>query len=373
MSMFNYISLIAFLIEISLASGFCNIIHCYESRQSIAKTTLLAKANYHAHATNGDNNLPVINRRQWLGQSALVSSTFFVSHVHAEGTVDNSKTVPTDKSVIVLGANGGTGRECVSSVLESGRACYATTRSGSFNYDEESSFSLLVKSNPKLFQDQADVTSLDGLLALVDRVNSNEPVGAMIFAASASTKGSNAVDVDCKGVINAAKCCIQRGIPRLVVISSGAVTRPNSAVYKLLNFVGNGIMEAKIRGEDELRNLYNKKELDDKGLGYTVVRPGGLTNEASMGPKFLEVNQGDDKSGRLSRADVAGICVASLDVASSFDTTFECYLKNTAKPVDNVGISNILRSTDPTSYKSGKEGTGKTWNELLSSLRRDFS
>ena len=170
----------------------------------------------------------------------------------------------------------------------------------------------------------------------------------MIFAASASAKGNNAVDVDYQGVINAAQVCIQKNIPRLVIVSSGAVTRPNSAVYKLLNFVGNGIMEAKINGEDKVRELYAREEIMNKGLGYTIVRPGGLTNEAATGPSFLEVNQGDDKSGRLSRADVAGICIGCLDVASSFDTTFECYLKDTAKPVDNVGLSNILRSTDPT-------------------------
>jgi len=157
-----------------------------------------------------------------------------------------------------------------------------------------------------------------------------------------------------------------------VIVSSGAVTRPNSAVYKLLNFVGNGIMEAKIQGEDEVRGLYKSKEVINKGLGYTIVRPGGLTNESPLGPSFLEVNQGDDKSGRLSRADVAGICIGCLDVANSWDTTFECYLKDTAKPVENVGLSNILRSTDPTSYKSGKEGNGDTWDELLGGLKQDF-
>ena len=292
-----------------------------------------------------------INRRELLSQSALISTVFFGASSYADDSITIDGTVPKNRSVIILGANGGTGRECVSAALASGRTCYATTRSGSFNYDEESTTSsVLQKNNPKLIQDQADVTSVDGLFALVDRVNNNksESVGAMIFAASASAKGNNAVDVDYQGVINAAQVCIQKNIPRLVIVSSGAVTRPNSAVYKLLNFVGNGIMEAKINGEDKVRELYAREEIMNKGLGYTIVRPGGLTNEAATGPSFLEVNQGDDKSGRLSRADVAGICIGCLDVASSFDTTFECYLKDTAKPVDNVGLSNILRSTDPT-------------------------
>lgn len=266
---------------------------------------------------------------------------------HADDSSSKLQTVPKNKSIIVLGANGGTGRECVLAALASGRTCYATARSGSFTYEEENESSILSKSNSKLFEDQADVTNVEGLLALVDKLNSNnsESVGAMIFAASASAKENNAVDVDYQGVINVAHVCIEKNIPRLVVVSSGAVTRPNSAVYKLLNFVGNGIMEAKINGEDKVRELYASKEVVEKGLGYTIVRPGGLTNDKALGPSYLEVNQGDDKSGRLSRADVAGTCIGCLDIPTTFDTTFECYLKDTAKPVDNVGLSNILRST----------------------------
>lgn len=223
-----------------------------------------------------------------------------------------------------------------------------------------------------------DVTQLDSLSAMVDKVGSDN-VGAMIFAASASVKGktpgvNDAFTVDCQGVINAAQCCIQRNIPRLVIVSSGAVTRPNSAVYKLLNFVGSGIMEAKIQGEDRVRDLYRANDVLERGLGYTIVRPGGLTTDpVPLGPSYLEVNQGDDKSGRLSRADVAGICVACLESESAFDATFECYESNTAKPVDNVGLSNLLRLTDPTSYKSGREGRGDTWRELLGGLRSDFA
>ncbi|KAL3799096.1 hypothetical protein ACHAWO_005368 [Cyclotella atomus] len=328
----------------------------------------------YADARHSTGNPTFMNRRDWIGQSALVSTVFLGSNAFADDSI-SARTVPKGKSVIILGANGGTGRECVSAVLASGRSCYATARSGSFNYDEESGSSLLRKDNLRLFQNQADVSSLAGLLALVDKINSSTSVsvGAMIFAASASASGNNALDVDYQGVINAGKVCIEKNIPRLVVVSSGAVTRPNSAVYKLLNFVGNGIMKAKIDGENEVRALYNNQKLIDQGVGYTIVRPGGLTNEAATGPSFLEVNQGDDKSGRLSRADVAQICIGCLDVAGTFDTTFECYLKDTAKPVDNVGLSNILRSTDPTSYRSGNEGNGETWSELLGGLKTDFA
>ncbi|KAL3780835.1 hypothetical protein HJC23_011084 [Cyclotella cryptica] len=385
----------SFLLVIILSPtfAFSNRRHRCEISKPSIPTTKLSAVHHDDNivTTHHATTSPVINRRKWLyTQSALVSSSFLGTRAYADGTPTESngdavipRKVSTENSVIILGANGGTGRECVSAVLASGRPCYATTRSGSFHYyDYENESSPLRRTNPKLHEDEADVTSLDGLLALVDKINVGAPessVGAIIFAASASAKGktpgvNDAFSVDYQGVINAARCCIQRDIPRLVVVSSGAVTRPNSAVYKLLNFVGNGIMEAKIRGEDEVRELYRNRGVIEKGLGYTIVRPGGLTNDPlPLGPSYLEVNQGDDKSGRLSRADVAAICVASLDIDSCWDTTFECYLKDTAKPVDNVGLSNILRLTDPTSYKSGREGTGETWNELLGGLKRDFT
>ena len=41
--------------------------------------------------------------------------------------------------------------------------------------------------------------------------------------------------------------------------------------------------------------------------------------------------QGDVKSGRIARADVAAIAIESLASGASFDTTFECYDGDTAK------------------------------------------
>ena len=269
---------------------------------------------------------------------------------------DSSLVVPKNKPVIVLGANGGTGRECVAALLKDGRPCIAATRSGTF--PSEASDGLTTVS--------ADVTSLDSLSKVI-----TENVGAVIFAASASAKGGNAAAVDRDGVLNAAKACINANVPRLVVVSSGAVTRPDSAVYKLLNLVGKGIMEAKIQGEDGLRELYASPAVLEKKLGYTVIRPGGLTDGEGVGVSGLELNQGDSKSGRLARADVASLCVQCLGSANAWDTTFECYETITAKRLEAVGLSNILKSTDPTTFSSGKEQRGSNWKELFNGLERD--
>ena len=268
-------------------------------------------------------------------------------------------SVPKNLPVLVLGANGGTGRECVKALLEQGRTCIATTRSGEVAWESTAGLAMTTTS--------VDVTSYESLMTAM----SKQSLGAVIFAASASTKGGDAFAVDRDGVILAARACLANNVPRFVIVSSGTVSRPDAAVYKLLNLVGNGIMEAKIQGEDAVRDLYANPDVIGKKLGYTVVRPGGLTSGESLGAAFLEFNQGDNKSGRLSRADVAAICVQCLDSSDTFDVTFECYEALTAKPVESVGLSNLLKSKNPTVFVSGKERRGDTWSNLFAGLERD--
>ena len=130
-------------------------------------------------------------------------------------------------------------------------------------------------------------------------------------------------------------------------------------------------MDAKIAGEDAVRKLYAAPGLAEKNIGYTVVRPGGLLRDPGLGVSAVELNQGDTKSGRINRADVAAICIESLDSKAAFDTTFECYYANTAKGLDEVFGSNAKGSTDPTSYSSGKERRATTWPALFEGLTRD--
>ena len=77
----------------------------------------------------------------------------------------------------------------------------------------------------------------------------------------------------------------------MVLVSSGGVSKPTSAVYIFLNVAAGGIMDAKIRGEDEMRRLYAAAGLAERGVGYTVVRPGGLTKDEPRGVSAVELNQ----------------------------------------------------------------------------------
>ena len=284
----------------------------------------------------------------------------------AATAIGTQNALAAAKPVLVLGANGGTGLECVRYLQKKGRPCIAATRTGEF-VGEANKFVTVAKG------DVTDAASLEPLIT--------EQTGAVIFAASASRqadakKTSNAKAVDNVGLVNCAKLCIEKSVPRLVVVSSGGVSKPSSAVYIFLNLAANGIMDAKIAGEDAVRRLYAAPGLAEKNIGYTVVRPGGLLRDPGMGVSAVELNQGDTKSGRINRADVAAICIESLDSKAAFDTTFECYYKDTAKGLDDVMKSNAAAvgagvKTTPTETSTGRERRGDTWPKLFEGLERD--
>lgn len=143
--------------------------------------------------------------------------------------------------------------------------------------------------------------------------------------------GGKADKVDYLGVENAAKECVRLKIPRLVVISSGAVTRPDSLGYKITNLFGN-IMEYKVKGETGLKAVYANA---DPSLSYVIIRPGGLLDSVAVGPGKIELNQGDAISGEVNREDVAqaaGAAVISKTMPSR--VTLEMYESGRGGPLE---------------------------------------
>ena len=68
--------------------------------------------------------------------------------------------------------------------------------------------------------------------------------------------------------------------------------------------------------------LPGEEALRRSGVDYCVVRPGGLT-DGPAGQATLTAQQGDRASGRVSRADVAAVCVAALTDAAASRRTLE--------------------------------------------------
>lgn len=109
-------------------------------------------------------------------------------------------------------------------------------------------------------------------------------------------------------------------LPKFVLISSAGVTRPGRPGLNLaeeppavrLNDQLGGILTWKLRGEDEVRN---------SGLPYTIIRPCAMTEEA--GGKNLIFAQGDNIRGRVSRDDIAELCLQVLAQPLAANKTFE--------------------------------------------------
>jgi len=122
------------------------------------------------------------------------------------------------------------------------RAC---SRDGRVHHD------FLSDDRYKLHAAAGDVTSYDSISEAI------EGASAVIFAASASRKRSHlfkhtAKMVDFLGLANTARACLAHKVPRLVVVSCGGVSQPDSNVYQFFNIFG-GIMEYKFRGEEAVR------------------------------------------------------------------------------------------------------------------------
>jgi uncharacterized protein YbjT (DUF2867 family) len=303
--------------------------------------------------SQGLNN-DVASRRDFVNSVSRTSA--LVAGIAQSFAFNQPSSASESDPFCVIGANGKTGTKCVQGLLERNIPVRATSRSGVY-FDEDPD-----TKNPRLMPTVCDVTNPSTIETAVQGTR------AVIFAASASKAGGTPAQVDNDGLVNVAKACIAAKIPHLVIVSSGSVSKPYSPVFIFLNLFGK-IMEEKIKGEDTVRELYSGVE----GLTYTVIRPGGLTEEPGRGVAALELNQGDTKSGRISRYDVASLCIESTFYPKlTGGTTFECYDADTGKALSSVGVSNLMKQkADPAEFISGKERRGDTFDKMFTGLEKD--
>jgi hypothetical protein len=142
--------------------------------------------------------------------------------------------------------------------------------------------------------------------------------------------------------------------PRWVHVSSSGVTRPGRPGIDIekeppavrMNEMLGGILDYKLKAEDELRA---------SGVPFAIVRPTALTEEAGGMPVVVE--QGDTLKGKISREDVAELCVALLEQPAARDTTFE------------VG-STVPFSQPWSEADAAAARTQRNWGQLLGGLRQ---
>jgi uncharacterized protein YbjT (DUF2867 family) len=150
---------------------------------------------------------------------------------------------------------------------------------------------------------------------------------AVVFAAGAGP-GSGPErkrTVDLGGAVRLIEACQRAGVDRYLMISAMGVDREPYS--------------------DQMRPYYEAKRDADRALqasplAYTIVRPGGLTDEPGTGR--VEVGTPLDHSGQVTRDDVAAVLVATLDEAGTIGLTFD--LLNGETPIAAAVASVVEKS-----------------------------
>jgi uncharacterized protein YbjT (DUF2867 family) len=133
-------------------------------------------------------------------------------------------------------------------------------------------------------------------------------IDKVIFAAGSggSTGDDKTYLIDERGAIKAIDLAKEHKVKKFVMLSSMGVDIPDRVqgleVY----------LRAKKKADDHLQ---------ESGLAYTIVRPGGLTNEEGSGA--IEVSENLSKFGEVSRDNVAAALVVALDKNKAHNSAFE--------------------------------------------------
>ncbi len=211
-----------------------------------------------------------------------------------------STMAPADEElVLVAGATGRTGQQITAQLLEKGYQVRALVR------DADRAAELLGPNVELFVGDVREPATLTPAFAGVTRVISAIGSGAKEGPASPEF-------IDYGGNNNLADAAINAGAKQFVLVSSMGVTHEDHVLNKMF---GN-VLIWKLKNEDYIRA---------SGLGYTIVRPGGLTDKAG-GDKRIVFEQSDTvKTVAISRADVAEVCVAAIEHEDAMNKTFEIF------------------------------------------------
>jgi uncharacterized protein YbjT (DUF2867 family) len=169
------------------------------------------------------------------------------------------------------------------------------------------------KDQQKRFEEDEITTVLADLEKDVNHALSH--VDKVIFAAG--SKGKNLIDVDQEGakkLIDAAKSA---GVVKFVMLST--IGADNPSMSKEL--------------EDYLKAKQNADEhLRESGLGFSIVRPGYLTDDEGTGK--IKLQEKLESPGKIARADVAKTLIEVLQNDVMQNQTFELIAGDT--PIDKA-------------------------------------
>lgn len=205
-------------------------------------------------------------------------------------------------NVLVVGANGQIGQHLVAKLQESPK--------------HEPIAMVRKEEQVEEFEKQRVKTVLTDLEGTVDEI-AKAAVGADAIVFTAGSGGSTGADktmlIDFDGAVKSMKAAEKVGITRFILISAIGVQHWHEREHLAWMDRGPHYSAAK---------HYADVWLENSPLDYTVIRPGGLTNDPGTERVAIAPTLEYDK---VPREDVASVVVASLDnpqtIGKSFDLT----------------------------------------------------
>jgi nucleoside-diphosphate-sugar epimerase len=138
---------------------------------------------------------------------------------------------------------------------------------------------------------------------------------AVVFAAGAGAGSGEArkTTMDFEGAVKLIEAAKSEGISRYLIVSSMGAGDPPAAGADSAG--GDDVFGAYLRAKAAA-----DQALRASGLDFTIVRPGGLTDDPGTG--LVAVAERLDR-GQIPRADVAAVFLACLDTPSTIGRSFD--------------------------------------------------
>src|SRR5215208_5819530 len=199
--------------------------------------------------------------------------------------------------VLVAGAHGKTARRLVRMLKEGGHEVRGLVRKEEQMPDVESD-----GAEPALVDLEAE--EVEGTLG-----RAVEGCDAIVFAAGAGP-GSGAArkeTMDYGGAAKLVEAAERHGVRRYLMLSSMGAGNPEGGSEAMQPY-----LLAKARADERLQM---------SALDYTIIRPGGLTEEEGTGR--IEATEHLGRRGEISRDDVARTFAEALELENTYHKTFE--------------------------------------------------